>query len=195
MTDKQRKRWFEEIDKFKNKTDKLGMTIEGGILETVVALNMAGIKTSQSCEGHLDRGLAGPWVQITGSTNDDSRNLNQMMLDEYKKADLVKAQNPESFLKDSEYASYMEKFRELQNLLLVESQKNAEKLIVLLGKFYMNREIDFDCMLIVNGVDSVAPTLISQGSYLQNIRNAEEKEKNIQRYRKEMKEFADFLVI
>ena len=44
--------------------DRLGKPIDPGIFALVVALNMAGIPTSQSCEGHLGWGLPYPWVMI-----------------------------------------------------------------------------------------------------------------------------------
>lgn len=62
MIDKQK--WEELSEKFSHVTDKIGMPIDGGIFETVVALNVLDIPTSMSCEGHLDHGLPYPWVDI-----------------------------------------------------------------------------------------------------------------------------------
>lgn len=45
-------------------TDKLGREMDAGIIDTVVALNLAGFTTVQSCEGHLDHGAAYPWVNL-----------------------------------------------------------------------------------------------------------------------------------
>lgn len=45
-------------------TDKLGMPIDVGIFETVVMLNILGLQTFQSCEGHLDHGCPYPWLTI-----------------------------------------------------------------------------------------------------------------------------------
>ncbi len=45
-------------------TDGLGCSIDEGILEVVVALNLLGFPTCQSCEGHLDDGLPYPWVDF-----------------------------------------------------------------------------------------------------------------------------------
>src|SRR5260370_15805017 len=45
-------------------TDRLGTPIDAGILETVVVLNLLGLQTFQSCEGHLTHGLAYPWVSL-----------------------------------------------------------------------------------------------------------------------------------
>lgn len=45
-------------------TDNLGMPVDPGIFETVVALNLLGLHTFQSCEGHLDHGCPYPWVTV-----------------------------------------------------------------------------------------------------------------------------------
>ncbi len=45
-------------------TDKLGMAVDPGIFETVVVLNLLGLHTFQSCEGHLDHGVPYPWVTV-----------------------------------------------------------------------------------------------------------------------------------
>jgi len=44
--------------------DKLGKKIDPGIRETLISIKAHGLPTSQSCEGHNDRGEALPWVQI-----------------------------------------------------------------------------------------------------------------------------------
>ena len=56
--------WNEAIEQFSRVTDAVGKPIDVGIFETVVALNMSGIVTRQSCEGHLDWGLPYPWIEI-----------------------------------------------------------------------------------------------------------------------------------
>jgi hypothetical protein len=44
--------------------DNLGKPIDEGIKETVLYLRAFGLPTDQSCEGHLNRGLPAPWVEI-----------------------------------------------------------------------------------------------------------------------------------
>lgn len=56
--------WEEAVAFAGHLTDRLGCPIDGGILETVVALNLLGFWTSQSCEGHLDEGLPYPWIDF-----------------------------------------------------------------------------------------------------------------------------------
>jgi hypothetical protein len=54
--------WDESVEKFRKVTDRLGCPIDAGIFDTVVALNILGVHTTMSCEGHLDHGLAYPWI-------------------------------------------------------------------------------------------------------------------------------------
>ncbi len=56
---------FEEaLDETNQLADRLGLGIDDGIKETVAALRMHGFDTTGSCEGHLDHGLAYPWIDI-----------------------------------------------------------------------------------------------------------------------------------
>lgn len=44
--------------------DGLGMPIDDGVKQVVIALRLWNFPTSASCEGHLDRGAPYPWVEI-----------------------------------------------------------------------------------------------------------------------------------
>lgn len=56
--------WNETAKHFSHTVDKLGKKIDPGIFDTVVALNMLGVHTVASCEGHLGWGVPHPWVNI-----------------------------------------------------------------------------------------------------------------------------------
>lgn len=56
--------WSEWAAKLAEATDPTGAPIDAGIMEIVIALNVLGVETNASCEGHLDRGYAGPWVDF-----------------------------------------------------------------------------------------------------------------------------------
>lgn len=58
------KTWQDMAKQFSRVTDRLGKRIDKGIFETVVALNVLGIQTVGSCEGHIDWGMPHPWVDI-----------------------------------------------------------------------------------------------------------------------------------
>jgi hypothetical protein len=57
-------KWNEAFHYFRRITDKLGKTIDPGILETVVVFNLLGMTTLQSCEGHIGWGVPYPWICI-----------------------------------------------------------------------------------------------------------------------------------
>ncbi|GCE28601.1 hypothetical protein KDA_40850 [Dictyobacter alpinus] len=57
-------RWHEIATQLEKATDALGRPIDPGIMELVVALNVLGILTDSSCEGHLEHGHAAPWVDF-----------------------------------------------------------------------------------------------------------------------------------
>lgn len=56
--------WDEGREAVQQFTDRLGCSVDEGIMETVVALNLLGLHTSQSCQGHLDHGHPYPWIDF-----------------------------------------------------------------------------------------------------------------------------------
>jgi len=71
-------RYQEMCEQVSTFTDKLGAPIDPGIFETVVMLNLLGLHTFQSCEGHLDHGCPYSWVMVVD--NDRARAFNRMWL-------------------------------------------------------------------------------------------------------------------
>lgn len=55
--------WDEMSNEVSHWVDELGYPIDTEIKDTVVALNLLGIETTASCEGHLDHGFAFPSVK------------------------------------------------------------------------------------------------------------------------------------
>ncbi len=59
------KHWEALSEHYKNEVgDKLGRGIDPLAVEAVVGLNALGYTTSGSCEGHLDRGTRGPYLDV-----------------------------------------------------------------------------------------------------------------------------------
>ena len=52
-----------EVDALRNPN---GTPVDAGIRETVAILQLLGIPTRSSCEGHPDRGFSAPWVVLRG---------------------------------------------------------------------------------------------------------------------------------
>jgi len=65
--------WNEALHHFSHVTDRLGKTIDPGILETVVVFNLLGMTTLQSCEGHSSWGTPYPWICIEADLHQKHR--------------------------------------------------------------------------------------------------------------------------
>ncbi|HWS85052.1 MAG TPA: hypothetical protein VN207_12430 [Ktedonobacteraceae bacterium] len=62
--------WQQTFEQVALTTDALGKRIDIGIMGLVLALNAYGIKTTASCEGHLDHGNPYPWVWVEKSSGE-----------------------------------------------------------------------------------------------------------------------------
>lgn len=70
--------WQAKKEEIEQVTDRLGFPIEPHIKNTVVGLNLFGLNTVQSCEGHSDRGIGAPWVEIAAPNEPEWRFIGQM---------------------------------------------------------------------------------------------------------------------
>src|SRR5260221_6862287 len=68
MMDEKPQQWRDLTVRISGIADKLGMPIDAGIRETVIALNALGFTTRQSCESHLDHGTGAPWVDVISTS-------------------------------------------------------------------------------------------------------------------------------
>ena len=96
--------WRDVAGKMSRVTDKLGMTIDPGIMDTVVALNLLGIPTVQSCEGHIDHGIAAPWIFFTSPGIDDRPGQPQHIYEQNRQKHIQDQQKMLSYL-DTFYAN------------------------------------------------------------------------------------------
>jgi hypothetical protein len=56
--------WSKKLLELECVRDGIGTGIDPGIKETVAVLQLLGVYTRQSCEGHLDHGIAAPWIDL-----------------------------------------------------------------------------------------------------------------------------------
>jgi hypothetical protein len=56
--------WERKLSEVDALRDGIGKPIDPGIRETVAILQLLGLHTRQSCEGHIDWGLPAPWVAL-----------------------------------------------------------------------------------------------------------------------------------
>ncbi len=157
--------------------DGYGKEIDLGIMNTVVALNAAGIRTKASCEGHLHRGKAYPWIDI-----------------ECPQADTLNAEILACL--DQDYCSGGERSPKTKGLihkhrsLLVEEER---KLADLLEAFYCIHPVVYDRHLVLIRFLKGECRLQSHGSEYQQYRSHSERAQKLQEYQDEMQAFATFL--
>ncbi len=160
---------LEEIRRDVNRTvNGLGMPIDKGIRETIVFLWALGFKTSGSCEGHLDRGLPHPWV-------------------DFSVAELFGFRLP--------YDMNEEERKEYRNKNL----EQINRLQKLLDEFYSKRNVEEGfklCLYEWTYGDfrlQSKETIEKDREIISEKLDAEPLKKNLERYRKEMKAFTNFL--
>jgi hypothetical protein len=115
--------------------DKLGMPIDPGIFETVVILNLLGLHTFQSCEGHLDHGCPYPWVTLIDGER--SRTFTQRWLAVCELEEQAKASRTATA-----YDGYLSADIELRALLAKweANDRVCGQITELLDAFYAERE-------------------------------------------------------
>lgn len=174
MIDPKRKKREEELSKIRGRvneiTDKLDLGIDQGIREGVVAFNAFGLRTSQSCEGHFGQegeegqGSPTPWIDVAPHEP-----------------------NIENWYENDQLREQVTKER---NELQVKSIK-------LLDEFYKGRNTSYDTRLgFMNIGYSFRIQSIGTEIFEELTRGLleEEKAKKAVEYKKEMNDFADFLI-
>lgn len=168
--------------------DRLGMNIDEGIFETVLYLNAHGLNTTASCEGHLDRGLAFPWVEFSSK---EAESAQEKFYELSKQRDLLLKENNNNY-ESSEINEKSEEMWKQQADADSLNREIAENLIDLLNKFYKDKQQDIDSRLIITSIGS-AFRLLSQGGIFQKGRIEDQRENFLKNYKNEMKEFTEFL--
>jgi len=164
--------WNKSAAEIDSVRDRLGKEVDSGIRETIIALCALGFKTTGSCEGHLDHGLKGPWVDFGYYPPEISE----------KRRVAVRTNQP---LDPQAERVISEISRELQEEQL--------QLISLLSEFYEHRNVPFDERIILEFHGQDRTRILSQGVEIQHARVSSEQEQKLQKYKKEMKEFTEFL--
>jgi len=171
-----------------NKTDSLGKKIDPGIFDTVLYLALHKFNTVSSCEGHLDRGLAFPWIDFSSlNSHTTSDELNKKR-DTIQKL-LVETDN------DYNHVEVLNAKRETDEIITEISKENSEmimNLIATINEFYKGRDSNADSRLIITDLATTF-RLHSQGGILQKTRTKADREKYLGIYQKEMNDFTNFL--
>ena len=181
-------RWQEMYTRVARMKDKLGKEVDPGIAETVVVLNLLGITTTQSCEGHLDHGTGAPWVDIEDTnaserSSEVNRLFQQALQLQRKQAQIT---NETVRLFDEAHQAK----RDVKCLHLAIRQK----LLNYLASFYEHQQVPFDVRLVIQSRDTTGRTrLESQGADFQETASLEQRRLKLTAYQEEMRRFTLFL--
>lgn len=195
--------------------DRLGLSIDEKIKETVAFLNANEIRTSGSCQGHHDWGVSAPWVEIEADDKPEETYVAEKEI--YKEIARKRNLSVEQVKKpqtDEENQAWRDVWIEIDKIKDIketeeykkwgeENLKLYNKVKALLDEFYKDREIESDSKIIVssktarhgfrihNGGDDYEP-VIKDGKKPEN-KEQELLAKKLKKYQKEMQEFANFL--
>lgn len=180
--------------------DQLGCPIDSEIKEIVVALNAMGIKTTASCEGHLDHGYAYPWVELEIDSPDFEQLVDDfnttLKLIEIEESLLEEKYPNLSFLELMDRPEAMELLGLYQQRFLImksydqSKMKSLEFFNTLIDLFYENHKVSYDTTLIFSVEKQ---RLVNVGAERQIVRSEELQISKLNEYREEMNNFAMFL--
>lgn len=199
---------LEEIKhEVENIGDRLGRPIDEGIRETVVMFKANELPTSDSCEGHVDRGLPVPYVEVSAPNEPQKRFIGQNEAFEKaaKKYNITLEEAKTSKIDEAYWEAMKECSQNEETEEYKKWNKENEKLLVkgrdLLEEFYKNRKVEPNVKLqieegvgnfrIHNGGEDYQPIIETKQEF-----SEEEKKmraEKLEKYRPEMKEFTEFL--
>jgi hypothetical protein len=167
-------------------TDKLGTPIDKGIFDAVVALNVFGISTSMSCEGHLDHGRAAPWIRFHAKGPDQLRTQVKEATDQLERA---KAEHAPT----EEIEKWTRELFRLSKEADITCFQEPKRVMDYLEVFYCDRHVPYDRQLSLK-VDSFGnSTLTVHGEPFQTLHSLEVRAQNLTKYQEEMQMFTTFL--
>jgi hypothetical protein len=173
--------WKQKLLELEHIQDGLGKGLDPHIKETVAVLQLLGVHTQASCEGHLDLGLAAPWIDIQ-SPDLKLAELRRMYRELSDTADALEADDVAA------EAAYDEMHVILKELERIEALE-YKKLIPYLEEFYHRRIVSFEQRLMID----LRGRLSSQGALLQPAEEKETQALRLKEYQEEMCLFTQFL--
>ena len=180
-------RWQEMHTRVMHMTDRLGKHVDPGIVETVVVLNLHGISTRQSCEGHLDHGTRAPWVDVRDMGIVERQDEVVRM---FQRASQMRQQQGNDSSEAVQLYQEAQKAAEevkRQNLVIRRTLMNY------LAAFYEPRHVPFDVRLVIQARGYGESRLESQGADFQETALPEMRESKLAEYQQEMQAFTAFL--
>ncbi len=175
--------WQTVTEQMEQTTDALGKGIDPGIFETVVALNVLGIPTVGSCEGHLERAVAAPWVDVEPP---EALSLRQR-LRELQAQEGVQRTPGATYIPSDAVSRLRQEIKERELIA-------RRQVMTLLDAFYRERWVPYDCRLIISNRDWLGRSRIEcQGTDFQELAEPPLRQQKLAEYQGEMQAFAAFL--
>lgn len=201
-------KWDKGSERTEKIEDSLGCSVDENIKETVTAFNVFEINTSGSCEGHIDQGCGVPWVEVAAYNEPDEYYVNEKSIIE--RIALENNISVDGLRKEEKYeAIFQQAKNEFEKNGKTEKaiawQEENEKLRAVMEDvifdFYQDRDVLEDMKLKFRSIGDLGEFKILSGTHEDYERDSEtmsgaEKEelgKRLEKYRKEMKDFTDFL--
>ncbi len=201
--------WDKKKKDLEKAKDYFGEKIDENIKSAVTAFNLNDLPTSQSCEGHLEKGLPFPWLDVRAPHKPKQRFENEKQIfqnvarkygfsyEEVKRSissegEIVEAINQahneakEKASKNQEKEEYKE-WRQ-------ENKKLEHKIRSLINEFYQNREAPNDVKIKIGIIGPGNVVRVYSGPKTQE-KDSDQKnlKEKLKRRRKEIKAFSQFL--
>lgn len=174
--------------KLKRTGDRLGRPIDEGIFDVVLYLNLLGIETEASCEGHLDHGVAAPWIDFVPPASKQYTTLQKEARVCWEQLIAARDEGEPSSVIEKIQQDYTSIHDEI-SLLLRDSLK---PLVELLNEFYQDHNTRYEHMLMLHNSYQFV-RLSHVGELFQDLRGKDQRKKHLIHYQKEMQEFMSFL--
>jgi hypothetical protein len=179
-------RWQETAHDIAHITDPVGNPMDPGIIDMVVALNLLGVTTTGSCEGHLNHGLPAPWVDFhTPGTWAIRRQVNEIT------ARLQHAEEQEMprNVRDDLMNEYFQLAAEAEKACFYGPWLIEQALIA----FYQQRHVAHDQQIFIHSDSFGNSRLQNHGIDYQALQTPEQRAANLASYQHEIQAFATFL--
>lgn len=199
--EKEWQRWQKEVE---GAADMLGYKVDERIKDAVVAFNVLGLPTAQSCEGHLDHGYATPWVRVEAPDQPEERFIGEKKI--YQKIADKYTIPLEDVVRSNNQAAWIETMAELENAEETTERKEwrkktkelEQKAVTLLEEFYKSREAEANVRLDISENAEGSFEVHNGGEDYRPVFNmSEEQKKGLEerqkQYQEEMQQFAGFL--
>lgn len=181
------RQWQRMAERYAQITDKLGKGIDAGIMETVIVLNLLGMPTRQSCEGHLEHGTCAPWIDVYAPGLDEEEQRFHAMM---KHAQQQREQHLSS---KEELQRLFAAAHQVRKEIKQQHSKVSQKAMAYLEAFYRTRAVPYDQQLVLRGFWLGSSRIESLGADFQEIVPLDLRQQKLQAYQQEMSAFTDFL--